>query len=84
MKVLDDLAANGPAAAAAGTYFEIFINLGADQDGKPVIEHYRKPVAIDVNRSSTDDIDPNVADTGVIAAIEMTKAKSGGDNGGHI
>jgi hypothetical protein len=52
-KALNDFAANGPAGAAAGAVFEITINLGADSDGKPVIEHYRKPLAaIDVTPSA--------------------------------
>lgn len=58
IKTLDGMAANGPAAAGAGTFFEITINLGADQDGKPVIEHYRKPRAIDINPTDTSS-DPN-------------------------
>ena len=80
VKVLDDLAASGPAAATeAGPFFEITINLGSDSDGKPVVEHYRKPLAIDSNPSAPDDNDPsdgdpfNDVDAGVVAATAMKK-----------
>ena len=75
VKVLDDLAANGPGAAAEGPVFEIFINLGADQEGKPIVEHYRKPLAIDSNPSAPDDSDSpfNAIDAGVVAATAMKK-----------
>ena len=42
VKTLDALASNGAEAAAAGARFEITINLGADLDGKPIIEKYSK------------------------------------------
>ena len=85
-KTLNDFAANGPAGApASGTFFEITINLGSDVEGKPVIEHYRKPLAIDTNPNSpedseTNDIDPfNDVDTGVIAVIAAKKSTDGGN-----
>jgi hypothetical protein len=54
-KTLDSLAANGPAnTPAAADRFHIVINLGADVDGKPIIESYNKSIKPDVN-----DIDPN-------------------------
>lgn len=54
-KVLNDLAAN-PAdnSPAAAGFFQITINLGADTDGKPVIERYNKPITI-----CADDVVPN-------------------------
>jgi hypothetical protein len=48
-KVLDDFSATGPTAAAAQDRFQITINLGADVDGRPVIEKYDKSIAIDAN-----------------------------------
>jgi hypothetical protein len=54
VKTLDSLAtANGPGAAAAGTRFEIVINLGADH-----VEHYSKSIAIDANDVAPDDTPP--------------------------
>jgi hypothetical protein len=50
-KTLNEFAANGP-AGTAGTFFEITINLGADTDGRPVVEHYKKSLAIDVTPSA--------------------------------
>ena len=52
---LDKLAAN-PAenSAAAAGFFQITINLGADSDGKPVIEHYEKSLVIDPNDGDLD------------------------------
>jgi hypothetical protein len=79
VKTLDTLAANGAEAAAAGARFEITINLGADLDGKPVIEHYSKSIAVNAG-----DTDPGEIDTtDVIAAIATSKSTDGG-NGGHI
>ena len=74
VKALDALASTGAEAAAAGTRFEITINLGADH-----IEHYSKSIAIDAN-----DVDPNAVDTtDVIAAIAAKKSQDGG-NEGHL
>ena len=79
IKTLDVMAANGPTAAAAGPFFEITINLGSDVDGKPVIEHYRKPIAIDINPRGPDDSETNDdVDTGVIAAIAAKKSTESG------
>ena len=82
VRVLDDLAANnGPGAAAEGPVFEIFINLGSDVDGKPIVEHYRKPLAVDINPSGPDDSgdDPfDDVDTSVVAALAMKKSEGGG------
>jgi hypothetical protein len=67
VKTLDSLAtANGPGAAAAGTRFEIVINLGADH-----VEHYSKSIAI-----NADDIDPNDA-----AQIPFASFKGEDDDG---
>jgi hypothetical protein len=75
VKALDALASTGAEAAAAGTRFEITINLGADH-----IERYSKSIAPD-----PDDIDPfNDVDTNVIAAIATNRPKGGGDGEGHI
>ena len=75
VKTLDTLASTGAEAAAAGTRFEITINLGADH-----IEHYSKSIAIDAN-----DVDPNAVDTtDVTAAITMNKSKGGSDGEGHL
>jgi hypothetical protein len=75
VKALDALASIGAEAAAAGTRFEITINLGADH-----IERYSKSIAPD-----PDDIDPfNDVDTNVIAAIATNRPKGGGDGEGHI
>ena len=53
---LDKLAAN-PAenSAAAAGFFQITINLGANSDGMPVIEHYEKSLVIDPNGGDLDD-----------------------------
>jgi hypothetical protein len=82
IKTLDVMAANGPDAAAAGPFFEITINLGADQNGKPIVEHYRKPIAIDTNPSVPDDSNTNDddVDADVVAAIAMKKSE-GGESG---
>jgi hypothetical protein len=80
VKTLDTLASNGAEAAAAGARFEITINLGADLDGKPVVEHYSKSIAIDANDTDPDHVDT----TDMIAAITMNKSKGGGDGEGHI
>jgi len=68
-KALDDFAANGPDAAPASDRFQITINLGADLDGKPVIERYDKSIAI-----NADDTPP------VRAAITAKKRE---ENGGE-
>jgi len=74
VKALDALASTGAEAAAAGTRFEITINLGADH-----IEHYSKSIAIDAN-----DTDPNEVERTTRAAITMNKSKSGDDGEGHL
>jgi hypothetical protein len=46
-KELNNLASNGPGAAVpAGAVFSIVINLGADENGKQIIERYDKPLKI--------------------------------------
>jgi hypothetical protein len=75
VKALDALASTGAETAAAGARFEITINLGADH-----IERYSKSIAIDVNDTDPNHVDP----TNVIAAITMNKSKGGGDGEGHI
>jgi hypothetical protein len=82
VKTLDALATGGgEAAAAAGTTFEITINLSGD--GPEHILHFSKPIAVgatnDADDSSADDVDT----TNVIAAIAMNKSTDG-DNGGHL
>ena len=65
-KTLDQFAANGPDAAAAdSTRFIIQINLGDDH-----VERYNKSRAIDA-----DDVDPDAASQGVVAAIPTKKLK---------
>ena len=79
VKALDSLATGGGEAAAAGTRFEIRIDLSAG--GEPQVLHFNKSIEINV-----DDIDPNDIDAGpqdVIAAIAMNKSTDG-DNGGHL
>jgi hypothetical protein len=76
-KVLDDFSANGPQAAPAGDRFIIQINLGADSDGRPIVEKFNKSIAIDAN-----DIDPD--NMGMMAAIAMKKSTDGGNGEGHI
>jgi hypothetical protein len=72
IKTLDALASTGAEAAAAGTRFEITINLGSDT------ERYSKSIAIDPN-----DVDANhVNTTDVIAAVTMKKDDGSGQ--GHI
>jgi hypothetical protein len=78
VKTLDGLATGGAEAAAAGSRFEITINLGADLNGNPIVEHHSKSIAI-----NPDDVAPDEVDTaGVIAAIATKKA--GGDDQGHL
>ena len=79
-KALDALAQpTGGEAAAAGTRFEIRIDLSAG--GEPQVLHFNKSIEINCN-----DIDPNDIDAGpqdVIAAIAMNKSTDS-DNGGHL
>jgi hypothetical protein len=75
IKTLDALATGGSSeAAAAGTRFEIFINIG-DQT-----LHFDKPIAIDANPNRTDDM-PQDEWLPVIAASER---KDDGGGQGHI
>jgi hypothetical protein len=46
IKTLDSFTGNTPEAVAASDRFIITINLGADENGKPVVEHYSKPYKI--------------------------------------
>jgi hypothetical protein len=84
IKVLDQLADNGAQAAAAAARFVIQINLGADADGKEIVERYSKSIAI-----NPDDVDPNDAGTSttppdtMIAAIATNKDSDDGGQG-HI
>jgi hypothetical protein len=72
-KALDDFAANGPEAAAAGARFVIQINLGADH-----IETYSKSIAVDA-----EDEDPyHPTPPEILAAIAAKKNE--GDGGNHI
>ena len=78
-KALNDLASNGPGDPAAGTRFEITINLSAG--GEEHILHFNKSREINADDSDPNDIDAGPQD--VIAAIAMNKSTDG-DNGGHI
>jgi hypothetical protein len=62
-RVLDDFAANGPAAVPAADRFQIVINLGADSDGKPVIETYDKSIAIKADDTPAPAAIPAIAAT---------------------
>jgi hypothetical protein len=53
IRALDHLAANGPQAAGDGSMFNIVINLGADADGREIIETYNKPRKIGVSDDNT-------------------------------
>jgi hypothetical protein len=77
VKALDALATGGGEAAAAGTFFEITINLGEDT------LHFKKPIAISPNDNDTDPNDIDVGPQDVIAAIAMSKSTDD-DNGGHL
>jgi hypothetical protein len=79
-KVLDQLADNG-AQSAAAAYFNIVINLGADADGKEIVERYSKPFAIGVEE--TDSGNTDTAPQDVVAAIAMKK-DSDDDGQGHL
>jgi hypothetical protein len=79
VRALDSLATGGGEAAAAGTRFEIRIDLSAG--GEPQVLHFNKSIEINCN-----DVDPNDIDAGpqdVIAAIAMNKSTDS-DNGGHL
>jgi hypothetical protein len=49
----DHLAANGPQAAGDSSRFVIQINLGADADGREIVETYNKPIKIGVSDDNT-------------------------------
>jgi hypothetical protein len=53
IRALDHLAANGPQAAGDGSMFNIVINLGADADGREIVETYNKPIKIGVSDDNT-------------------------------
>jgi hypothetical protein len=81
IKVLDQLADNGPQTAATAAMFNIVINLGTDVDGKEIVERYSQPIAIGV-----EDVGPNEAGTDtapreVIAAIATKKRVTDGGQG---
>ena len=73
-KVLNDFSANGPAGVPAADRFSIVINLGADVDGKPIVEKYDRSIKVDVN-----DVDPNRPDDRVFPAIAMKKSTDDGN-----
>ena len=57
-KLLNDFSANGPGQSApASDRFSIVINLGADLEGRPIVEKYDRSKKVDVN-----DIDPHHID----------------------
>jgi hypothetical protein len=72
-KALDDFAANGPGAAAAGARFVIHIDLGGDH-----VESYSKSIA--VNAEDEDPYNPTPPE--VLAAITAKKKAEGGGGGG--
>jgi hypothetical protein len=72
-KALDDFAANGPEAAAAGARFVIHIDLGGDH-----VESYSKSIA--VNAEDEDPYNPTPPE--VLAAITAKKKAEGGGGGG--
>ena len=76
-KALNDFAADGPAGAPAGDRFIIQINLGADTDGRPIVEKFNKSIAI-----NADDVDPD--NMGMMAAIAAKKSQDGGNGGEHL
>jgi hypothetical protein len=79
-KVLNDLAQpTGGEAAAAGTRFEIRIDLSAA--GEEHVIRFNKSIEINCNDCDPNDIDAGPQD--VIAAIAMNKSTDG-DNGGHL
>jgi hypothetical protein len=80
IKALDALAANGPTGSTpASDRFIIQINLGADVNGKEIIQRFNKSIV-----PNADDIDPDNPDTtDVIAAIATDKKDNGGGQG-HI
>lgn len=61
-QTLDRLAATTPESTPAGDRFQIVINLGADSDGRPIVEKFDKSISI-----SADDAPP--------AAITAAKPK---------
>jgi hypothetical protein len=78
-KVLDDFSATGPDKVPAADRFSIIINLGADVNGKEIVERFNKSIAplkpgeIDPNDITSDSIDTNV-----LATITMKPTESGG------
>jgi hypothetical protein len=57
-KELNAFAGGGPTEAAAQDRFIITINLGTDSSGRPVIEHFDKPLAaIDVSPNKREEIE---------------------------
>jgi len=80
VKTLDALATPGGEAKGVGERFIITINLGADADGKPVVEHYDKSIAIDAS-NGVDSGSPGTP--GTRAAITTDKPESGGDGEGQ-
>jgi hypothetical protein len=79
IKVLDQLADNGAQTAAAAAMFNIVINLGADADGKEIVERYSKPIAI--GPDDTNPGDTNIVPQDMIAAIAAKKRDNDGGQG---
>jgi hypothetical protein len=75
-KVLDQFADNGPQSAPASERFVIQINLGADANGKEIVERYSKSIAIDVN--DTEPNDPNATTQELVAIVASNKQGSEG------
>ena len=73
------IAATGPESAPASDRFIITINLGTDIEGKPVVEHYNKSIAVCPN-----DVDPDPVDDtpqGLLAAVAAKNKPGDGGNG---
>ena len=81
IKVLDQLADNGPQTAAAAAMFNIVINLGTDADGKEIVERYSKPIAIGVEEAAPNEAGTDTAPQDVVAAIAAKKKDNNGGQG---
>jgi hypothetical protein len=75
-KELRTISANGPQSAQASERFVIQINLGADSNGKEIVERYSKSIAIDANDTEPDDTTTLVA----IAAANKPTDDGNGNN----
>jgi hypothetical protein len=82
IKTLDGFAANGLQGAPAADRFSIVINLGADLEGRPIVEKYDRSIKVDVN-----DVDPHHPENipqGGFPVIAANRRKDDGGNGEPI